>query len=232
MKISRTALIEQGKITQQKILEYLALYKYSTARTISLALDIKYQTVISAIARYKKQNLINDYHIPAPKERVVGIAWLGICDIGLDNKSLVFHASRFNERTLHHWLQCQKYAYLQNKKGIKCVPAQNGKIGVRGKGRVDLVETITNQNQQQFKVGIEIERTPKNPSRYLEIWGGHIEAIQNNQYSGVKYVLSSKQAEVVKKIFDRTDHIITSDKRRIAFEPFKGYFKFTTDIEL
>ncbi|MED7818416.1 MULTISPECIES: helix-turn-helix domain-containing protein [unclassified Francisella] len=230
--ISKKSLIEQGSITKEKILSYLAEYKYSTPRTISNALNIKYPTVVAALNRYIKQELINEHKIPAPREKVVGISWLGLCELGITERSKVFHPSRFNERTLFHWLQCQNYATLKRNKGIECIPAPNDKIGVRGKGRVDLIETVKISDTQNVNIGIEVERTPKTPNRYMEIWGGHIEAIQKNQLAGIKYILTSKQSEVVKKIFDKTHEFVTPDKRKLNFEPYKNRFKFIINHDL
>jgi hypothetical protein len=230
--ISKKSLIEQGNVTKEKILAYLAEYKYSTPRTISNALNIKYPTVVAALNRYIKQDIINQLKIPAPREKVVGISWLGLCELGIPERNKVFQPSRFNERTLIHWLQCQNYATLKRNKGIKCIPAPNYKIGVRGKGRVDLIETVKISDVKNVNIGIEVERTPKTPNRYMEIWGGHIEAIQKSQIAGIKYILTSKQSEVLEKIFNKTNEVITSDKRKIDFKPYKNRFKFIINHNL
>lgn len=225
--MNKQELIEQGKITQQKILIYLAEFKYTTPKTISNALNIKYSTVISALKRYKKQELINEILVQAPKEKVVGISWQGLTELGIIDQTKVFHESRFNERTLIHWLQCQNYAILSRNKGIKCYPTPAQKFANKGRGRTDLIE-----EKEIFNIGIEIERTAKTLSRYAEVWGGHIQAFQNKEIDGIKYILTTKRSEVVEKIFNKTKYVLTKDKRKIDFEPFKNRFKFIINHDL
>lgn len=224
---SKQELIELGKITQQRILSYLAEFKYSTPKTIEKALNIQYQTLMKALSRYEKQELITVVQIQVPKTKVVGISWQGLTELGIVDQTKVFHESRLNERTLNHWLQCQNYAILRRNRDIVCYPAPAQKFANKGRGRTDLIE-----ESKGFIIGIEIERTAKTLSRYAEVWGGHIQAMQNNEIDGVKYVLTTKRAETVQKIFAKTTHVLTKDKRKIAFEPFKNRFKFIINHNL
>jgi hypothetical protein len=225
--MNKQELIEQGKITQQRILSYLAEFKYSTPITISNALKINYKTLTKALARYEKQELITVVQIQVPRTKVVGISWQGLTELGIIDQTKVFHESRLNERTLTHWLQCQNYAILRRNNNIKCYPAPSQKFANKGRGRTDLIEET-----QDYNIGIEIERTAKTLSRYAEVWGGHIQAIQNKEIDGVKYVLTTKRAEVVEKIFNKTKYVLTKDKRKIDFEPFKHKFKFVINHNL
>lgn len=225
--MNKKDLIEQGKITQSKILNYLAEFKYSTPKTIANALNINYKTLMGALDRYEKQELITVVKIEAPKTKVVGISWQGLTELGIIDQTKVFHESRLNERTLIHWLQCQNYATLRKNKNIKCYPAPTQKFATKGRGRTDLIEEGNSSN-----IGIEIERTAKTQSRYAEVWGGHIQGIQDNTYQGIKYILTSKRAEVVEKIFRKTKYVLTKDKRKIDFEPFKDRFRFIVKHDL
>ena len=225
--MNKQELIEQGKRTQQRILYYLAEFKYSTPITISKALKINPKTLLSALNRYEKQELITVVQIQVPRTKVVGISWQGLTELGIIDQTKVFHESRLNERTLNHWLQCQNYATLRRNNNIKCYPAHTQKFANKGRGRTDLIEET-----QDYNIGIEIERTAKTLSRYAEVWGGHIQAIQNKEIDGVKYVLTTKRAEVVEKIFNKTKYVLTKDKRKIDFEPFKNRFKFIINHDL
>ncbi|APC98003.1 winged helix-turn-helix transcriptional regulator [Francisella frigiditurris] len=224
---TKQELIELGKITQQKILSYLAEFKYSTPKTLEKALNINYKTLTGALKRYEKQELITVIEIQAPKTKVVGISWQGLAELGIIDQTKIFHESRFNERTLIHWLQCQNYAILSRNKGLKCYPAPAQKFASKGRGKTDLIE-----ERDSFSIGIEIERTAKTLNRYAEVWGGHVQAIQNKEIDGVKYVLTTKRAEVVEKIFNKAKFVLTKDKRKIDFEPFKNRFKFIINHDL
>lgn len=225
--MNKQELIEQGKITQNKVLSYLAEFKYSTPKTIANALNINYKTLTKALTRYEKQELITSVKIEFPKTKVVGISWQGLTELGIIDQTKVFHKSRLNERTLIHWLQCQNYATLRRNKNIKCYPAPTPKFATKGRGRTDLIEENQNCN-----IGIEIERTAKTLGRYAEVWGGHIQGIQDNTYQGIKYILTSKRAEVVEKIFLKTKYVLTKDKRKVDFEPFKDRFRFIINHDL
>ena len=224
--MNKKELIEQGKITQNKVLSYLVEFKYSTPKTISNALNINYKTLISALNRYIKQELLIVVFTEVPKEKVVGITWQGLTELGIIETKKIFNPSRFSERTLIHWLQCQNYATLRRNKNIRCYPPESKKFAQKGR-IVDLIE-----ERENFNIGIEIERTAKTPKRYAEVWGGHIQAIQNNEYKLVKYILTTKRAEIVEKIFQKTKYILTKDKRKIDFEQYKSRFKFVINHDL
>ena len=224
--MNKKELIAQGVITKNQVLEYLAEYKYSTPKTISTALNIKYKTLLKALARYDKQELITVINIEYPKTKVVGISWQGLTEIGEVDQTKIFHTSRLNERTLLHWLQCQNYATLRKRKNIKCYLPPVMKFANVGRGNVDLIE-----ENNDFKIGIEIERTPKSIKRYAEVWGGHVQLIQQNKLAGIKYILTTKRAEAVQKIFHKTNYVLIN-KKKIDFYQFKDHFKFVINNDL
>jgi hypothetical protein len=168
MKMNKQELIEQGKITQDRILNYLAEFKYSTPKTIANALNINYKTLTKALTRYENKELITAVKIEVPQTKVVGISWKGLTELGMIDQTKVFHESR-----LVHWLQCQNYVSLRRNKNFNCYPAPAYKFATKGRGRIDLIE-----EREDYTIGIEIERTAKTAQRYAEVWGGHVQGNQ------------------------------------------------------
>jgi hypothetical protein len=219
--MASTRLVEKGKETTTKILEWLYLFKYSKCSILQDITGLSRSGIGDALKKLEKRGLLKSLKPTPPLKTVWGITWDGICHIGKTEESHKFEPSKFNELTAIHHYNIQQLKIILSRKGYNLIPLKRDSVGSSEKTPDGIIK------KENTTIAIELERTVKTKSRYKNIWGGYIKDIRNGKYHQIQYFMPNQRTQNLPKIFNMTETIIIDNKSLRFTDELKSFFRFT-----
>ena len=240
---------------EKQVLEFLRDEIYSTTNVLAERMFVGVRAARTVLNRMEKKGFLVRDEVKFMGAKAVplwGITMAGVME-GLTAEEMsvakfrTHSKGRVSPLTIAHTIDVQKYrTYCEldldyvRWKPTRLLPALNEKKGHADKWAVypDGVGFAPTKMKGYAPVAIEVERTRKSPSRYIQIIKGHLVNAQKERYQRIIYVcLTQKDADSLKALFSRliTEKNITFKLEDFRYSPEQTMnlfrFKSLEDIE-